>query len=93
MGLEVIVPKLLDGLLHELTDLEVRAWRELVTLKGHRTIGLTIVVLDSHEYRDTLRGKATCDIPTSITPERLPQIGSHFAIVQDPGLSRESTAP
>jgi hypothetical protein len=87
------VPELLESLSHNLPEPEVRAWRELVTVTGHRTNGLTVVLLDSQEYRKSLRGKATWDIPTSIIPARLRSIGSHFAIVQDPTFNRESSDP
>lgn len=86
-------PKLLDGLSHDLPEPEVRAWREPVTVKGHRQNGMTIVALDTPELRKAFRGKATWDIPTSIIPERLRAVGSHFAIVQDPSFSRESADP
>jgi hypothetical protein len=87
------VPKLLEGLTHDLPEPDVREWRELVTVKGHRQSGMTIVALDTPELRKAFRGKATWDIPTSIIPERLRAVGSHFAIVQDPAFSRESPDP
>ena len=86
-------PGLLDGLSHNLPEPEVCAWREAVTVKGHRQNGMTIVTLDTPELRKAFRGKATWDIPTSIIPERLRAVGSHFAIVQDPAFSRESPDP
>jgi hypothetical protein len=86
-------PKLLDGLSHELPESEVRGWRESVTVKGHRQNGMTIVTIDTPELRSAFRGKATWDIPTSVIPERLRAVGSHFVIVQDPAFSRESTDP
>ncbi len=89
----IAVPKLLDGLSHDLAEPDVREWRELVTVKGHRQNGMTIVALDTPELRKAFRGKATWDIPTSIIPERLRAVGSHFAIVQDPSFSRESADP
>ena len=82
---------LLEGLSHNLPEPEVRAWREPVTVKGHRKNGMTIVALDTSELRKAFRGKGTWDIPTSIIPEQLRATGSHFAIVQDPAFSREST--
>jgi hypothetical protein len=84
------VQKLLNDLSHELPEPEVRAWREAVTVKGHRQNGMTIVVLDTPELRKAFQEKATWDIPTSIIPERLRTIGSHFIVVQDPTFSRES---
>jgi hypothetical protein len=87
------VPDLLDGLSHDLPELEVRAWREPVTVKGHRQNGMTIVALDTPELQKTLGRNAMWDIPTSIIPERLRTVGSHFAIVQDPAFLRESPDP
>jgi hypothetical protein len=87
------VPKLLDGLSHDLAEPDVREWRELVTVKGHRENGMTIVTIDTPKLRMASRGKATWDIPTSIVPERLRAVGSHFTIVQDPSFSRESADP
>jgi hypothetical protein len=89
----IAVPKLLEDLSHSVTEPEVRTWRELVTVKGHRSSGFTIVVIDSPELRRAFAGKATWEVPTSIIPERLRKIGSHFTIVQDPAFSRESTDP
>jgi len=88
-----VVPKLLEGLSHDLPEPDVREWRDLFTVKGHRKNGYTIVASDTPELRKAFRGKATWEIPTSIIPERLRQIGSHFAIVQDPSFLRESTDP
>ncbi|HXM97102.1 MAG TPA: hypothetical protein VN982_01365 [Candidatus Dormibacteraeota bacterium] len=87
------VPKLLEGLSHDLPKLDVREWRDLFTVKGHRKNGYTIVASDTPELRKAFRGKATWEIPTSIIPERLRQVGSHFAIVQDPSFIRESADP
>jgi hypothetical protein len=84
------VPKLLNDLSHELPEPEVRAWREAVTVKGHRQNGMTIVVFDTPELRKAFQEKATWDIPTSIIPERLRTIGSHFVVIQDPIFSQES---
>jgi hypothetical protein len=86
-------PELLDGLSHDLPEPEVLAWREPVTVKGHRQNGMTIVALDAPELRKGFRGKATWELPTSIIPARLRPEGSHFVIVQDPTFSRESEDP
>jgi hypothetical protein len=87
------VPDLLNGLSHDLPEPEVRAWRELVTVKGQRQNGMTIVSLDTPELRKTLGRNVTWEIPTSIIPERLRTVGSHLAVVQDPAFLRKSTDP
>ena len=87
------VPDLLDGLSHDLPEPALRAWREPVTVKSYRQNGMTIVALDTPELQKTLGRNAMWDIPTSIIPERLRTVGSHFAIVQDPAFLRESPDP
>jgi hypothetical protein len=85
--------RILEGLSHDLPEIEVRAWLELVTVKGHRKNGITIVLLNSPEARKTIGRKATWEIPTSIIPVHLRAIGSHFTLIQDPTFSRESDDP
>jgi hypothetical protein len=85
--------RLLDGLSHDLPALEVRAWMDLVTVRGHRQNGMTIVLLNSPEARKTIRRKATWEIPTSIIPVHLRAVGSHFTLVQDPIFCRQSDDP
>jgi hypothetical protein len=87
------VPELLDGLSHDLPEPYVREWRDLFTVIGHRKNGYTILASDTPELRKAFRRKTTWEIPTSIIPERLRPIGSHFAVVQDPSFLRESTDP
>jgi hypothetical protein len=82
--------KLLNELSHSLPEPQVRRWRSLVTVTGSRTNGMTIVILDSPELRKTMRGVAKWEVPTSIIPERLRAVGSHFTIVQDPAFTRQS---
>ena len=81
---------LLQGLSHKLPEPEVRSWRNAATVTGHRKNGMSIIVLDSAEFRNTIRGKAKWDIPTSIIPVQLRAIGSHFTIVQDSDFTRQS---
>lgn len=86
-------PRLLEGLSHDLPELEVQAWLDLVTVRGHRKSGMTTVLLNSPEARKTVRRKATWEIPTSIIPIHLRAVGSHFTLVQDPAFCRQSDDP
>ena len=87
------VGELLDGLSHDLPKPRVHEWRQLVTVRGYRERGMTIVALDDSELRKIFGSNATWDIPTSIIPHELRTVGSHFVIIQDPAFSRESDDP
>ena len=84
-------PKLLEGLSHELPEVQVQYWRTLFTVKGHQKNGLTTLGSDEPELRKALRGRSAWSIPTSIIPQRLRKIGSHVAVVQDPSFTRENS--
>jgi|SRR5579864_7759062 len=85
------VPKLLEGLSHDLPEPEVRYWRTLFIVKGHRKNGFTILASDEPEFRKVLRGRTAWEIPTSMVPERLRKVGSHLVAVQDPSFTREQS--
>lgn len=84
--------RLLEGLSHDLPELEPRGWRELVEVKSHRKNGLTILFFNSPEMRKTVP-RVTWEIPTSMIPTQLRPTGSHFTLVQDPLFCSESDDP
>lgn len=83
------VPKLLDGLSHDLPKVEVRYWRTPFIVRGHRENGLTILGWGESGLRKAFRDKSAWEIPTSIIPEGLRKVGSHLLAVQDPAFTRE----
>ena len=85
--------KLLDGLIHDLPELRVKYWKELVKVKSHRKNGTTVVILDSPAFQKTLGGRATWEIPTSMSPEKFRAIDSQFYLVQDPDFMQSSGDP
>jgi hypothetical protein len=84
--------RLLEGLSHDLPELEPRGWQEPVEVKSHRKNGLTILFFNSPEMRKTVP-RVTWEIPTSMIPDHLRAIGSHFVLVQDPLFCREVGDP
>ena len=84
--------RLLEGLSHDLPELEPRGWRELVEVKSHRKNGRTILFFNSPEMRKTVP-RVTWEIPTSMIPVHLRAIGSHFVLVQDPLFCHEGGDP
>jgi hypothetical protein len=84
--------RLLEGLSHDLPELEPRGWRELVEVKSHRKNGLTILFFNSPEMHKIVP-RVTWEIPTSMIPAHLRAIGSHFVLVQDPLFCREAGDP
>jgi hypothetical protein len=87
-----VAARLLEGLSHDLPELEPRGWREPVEVKSHRKNGMTILFFNSPEMRKTVP-RVTWEIPTSMIPAHLRTIGSHFVLVQDPLFHHETGDP